>query len=119
MIFVSVDLNRNFTAYNFIESLLQENEGKRMSLTDSLKHPWLRSYTPTYNLRAYDTVSSLDPHDFSMLSSMPGFDMNASVTTNLNGLQITTNGHMPGAVVVAEGDHFIQSSFCFQLNLTD
>ncbi|EKM80931.1 hypothetical protein AGABI1DRAFT_37595 [Agaricus bisporus var. burnettii JB137-S8] len=94
-------------AYNFIESLLQENEGKRMSLTDSLKHPWLRSYTPTYNLRAYDTVSSLDPHDFSMLSSMPGFDMNASVTTNLNGLQITTNGHMPGAVVVAEGDQFI------------
>ncbi|KAF9452361.1 Pkinase-domain-containing protein [Macrolepiota fuliginosa MF-IS2] len=80
-------------AYNFIECLLQENEETRMSLTDSLKHPWLRSYTPVANLAAYDTISSLDPHDFSMLSSMPGFDMNASVTTNLNGLKISTNNN--------------------------
>jgi serine/threonine/tyrosine protein kinase RAD53 len=77
-----------------------------MSLSDSLKHPWLRSYTPTYNLKAYDTVSSLDPHDFSMLSSMPGFNMNASVTTNLNGLQITSNRNIPGPAAVAEGKGF-------------
>lgn len=79
-------------ACNFIECLLQENEETRISLTDSLKHPWLKSYSPTYNsLRAYDTVSSLDSQDFSMLSSMPGYDPNASVTTNLNGLQLNSN----------------------------
>lgn len=89
---VERNLIRHFIAYNFIECLLQENEEKRMSLTESLKHPWLKSYTPVYStLQAYDTISSLDPQDFSMLSSMPGFDMNASVTTNLNGLQITSN----------------------------
>ncbi|KXN90631.1 putative serine/threonine-protein kinase fhkC [Leucoagaricus sp. SymC.cos] len=84
-------------ARNFIECLLEQDPDRRMSLTDSLKHPWLRSYTPYYgDLKAYDTISSLDPQDFSMLTSMPGFDMNKSVTTNFNGLKLTSNYNAPG-----------------------
>lgn len=67
-----------------------------MSLTESLHHPWLESYTPFNGLKAYDTVSSMDHQDFSMLTSMPGFDMNKSVTTNLNGLNLNGNSNMPG-----------------------
>jgi serine/threonine/tyrosine protein kinase RAD53 len=94
------------TAVHFIEQLLEHNVEKRMSLSQALRHTWLRSYTPSYNLKAYDTVSSLDPHDFSMLSSMPGFNMDASVTTNLNGLQIASNGIIPGPATAVEGKGF-------------
>ena len=77
-------------AIHFIQHLLEEDPDNRMSLTQALRHPWLKTYTP-HNLRAYDTISSLDPYDFSMLTSIPGFDMNKSVTTNLNGLDLDRN----------------------------
>jgi serine/threonine/tyrosine protein kinase RAD53 len=96
-----------FSATSFIECLLAEDPDKRLSLTEALKHPWLSSYTPIYNLHAYDTISSLDPQDFSMLSSMPGFDINASVTTNMNGLKLNSAPGPPNRLL--RGKSSIQS----------
>lgn len=102
-------------AINFIQCLLEEDPEIRMSLTQALQHPWLRLYTPFYgDLKAYDTISSLDPQDFSMLTSMPGFDMNKSVTTNLNGLNLNGNHNGAGPssdVSVAGSDLYEEQSW--------
>jgi len=74
-----------YIAVHFIQCLLEEDPANRMSLTRALRHSWLKTYTP---LRVYDTISSLDPHDFSMLTSIPGFDISKSVTTNLKVLDL-------------------------------
>ncbi|KAJ3563307.1 hypothetical protein NP233_g9018 [Leucocoprinus birnbaumii] len=99
-------------AINFIQCLLEEDPEIRMSLTQALNHPWLRTRTAFNDLQAYDTVSSMDPHDFSMLSSMPGFDPNASVTTNLNGLHLNGNyGAGPSAAPVTSFDSYEEQSW--------
>ncbi|KAK0225407.1 kinase-like domain-containing protein [Armillaria fumosa] len=44
-------------ARSFIQALLETDPTKRMTMADSLKHPWFAAYTPVYDLRTQNADS--------------------------------------------------------------
>ncbi|GLB37085.1 putative forkhead associated domain containing protein [Lyophyllum shimeji] len=96
--------NVSDAAQEFIRDLLEEDPRQRMTLTASLQHPWLTSYTPVYDRSATHSTSSIPTDDYSMLSSVPenenGFQ--DSVNAGFQNLQIRPSANsstptVPGA----------------------
>ncbi|KAG5653051.1 hypothetical protein H0H81_002568 [Sphagnurus paluster] len=57
------------TAQDFIRNLLEEDPRRRMTLTEALDHPWLKSYTPVYDSNNRPINGGGLGSDYSMLSS--------------------------------------------------
>ncbi|KAF5317106.1 hypothetical protein D9611_003775 [Ephemerocybe angulata] len=75
--------------YDFIEKLLLQDPTERMSLTEALSHPWLRSYVPVFPI---PQANFYLPSSNNILNATAG---NAGITHNLLGLTMASNPAIP------------------------
>ncbi|KAG6917818.1 hypothetical protein DXG01_000878 [Tephrocybe rancida] len=68
------NMNASPEAIDFIRRLMEQDPRNRMTLANSLEHPWLKSHVPVYGRAAsYSNAvaNNIPVDDFSMISSIP------------------------------------------------
>jgi serine/threonine/tyrosine protein kinase RAD53 len=73
---------------DFVRCLLEEDPKRRMTLTNALHHPWLKSYTLVYDHGSSDFANFVPTDNYSMLYSIPESYDSSSVNQGFQNMQI-------------------------------
>lgn len=83
---------------NFVRCLLEENPKRRMTMENSLLHPWLQSYTPVYDLRSSSSIST----EYPTISSI-SYEGSFPVNQEFKNMQIQPSAHRDASTSAIPG----------------